>query len=78
MGNEITEDDFVNCFGHDSGRRMIEHLKEKFQTGLPLFQKKENRQNHDDPLYDALIRDGQHEVVRHIESETNYAYTNNE
>ena len=73
---EIDKQDFITCFGGEHGARMIAHLKEKFAVNLPVFQHKESTlpQKHHDPMIDAAIRDGNHEVIQYILSETNQSY----
>lgn len=68
-------DTFQQCVGGEQGNKLIQHLKAKFGVGLPIFVKASARDKHDDPLYDALIRDGNHEVIRYMEEMLNLAYT---
>jgi hypothetical protein len=72
---DLLKSDLIECFGGESGDRVIRHLKKQFEVGMPIFCKAEARTKHDDPLYDALIRDGNHEVVRYIEDVTKLSYT---
>jgi hypothetical protein len=68
-------DVFQQCVGGETGNKLLGHLKAKFEYGLPIFVKESGRDKHDDPLYDALIRDGNHEVIRYIEEMVKIAYT---
>ena len=68
-------DVFQATVGGEPGNKLIQHLKAKFCYGLPIFVKASARDKHDDPLYDALIRDGNHEVIRYMEEMLNLAYT---
>lgn len=68
-------DTFQQCVGGEAGNKLIGHLKAKFGYGLPIFVKESARDKHDDPLYDALIRDGNHEVIRYIEEMLTIAFT---
>ncbi len=68
-------DVFQSTVGGEAGNKLIQHLKAKFEYGLPIFVKASARNKHDDPLYDALIRDGNHEVIRYFEEMLKLAYT---
>ena len=66
-------DDFVEVFGTEAGRRVIAHLREQFEVGLPIFVSKDFRRI-DDPAIDAAVKDGNHEVIRHIETTLTDSY----
>ena len=66
-------DDFQTCLGHEAGQRLLEHLKENFAVGLPVFTKSTHR-TVEDPTIDAAIKDGNHEVVRYIERTLTESY----
>ena len=65
--------DVQTCLGDDEGRRLLAHLKDTFEVGLPVFVPS-NRRKLEDPLTDAATRDGNHEVVRYLEEILNLSY----
>lgn len=71
--NQLAED-FQTCLGHEAGDRLLRHLKAHFAVGLPVFVKASHRAI-DDPMIDAAVKDGNHEVVRYIEATLNLTYS---
>lgn len=52
----------------EEGKILLKWLRYRFEVDLPVFQKSPGRTRHDDPLYDALIRDGNREVLNYIQA----------
>jgi hypothetical protein len=71
--DQLLSDDMVAVFASESGRRVLDHLKQNFAVGLPLFCKASHR-GIEEPLIDAAIKDGNHEVIRYIETRLELSY----
>ena len=65
--------DVQASLGHDEGRRLIAHLKDQFGVGLPIFVTSAHRRI-DDPIIDAAVRDGNHEVIRYLNEILDLSY----
>ena len=64
---------FIACFSTEAGRLVIDHLKSNFAVGLPIFCKASHR-GLEDPLIDAAVKDGNHEVIRYITTRLDLSY----